>query len=186
EEEENRIAKKKRQDRKRDNDVRMFLMERGLSQWEVRKVLPVMRRDPELVTDIGVLAARMQAIADLLEAAGSWHATAGEPAAAGAAAAETDSLVSSEVTHGGRSPSSSSWPTRATEIRHVGGSSSNSWSSVSSRGDSSQEQQGDDCSRQRVRATSSTAVLPDSGSGGIDDGYYESRGAGGDVQESEP
>lgn len=59
EEEEYRNAKK-RQDRKRDNDVRMFLMERGLSQWEVRKVLPVMRRDPELVTDIGVLAARMQ------------------------------------------------------------------------------------------------------------------------------
>lgn len=42
------------------NNVRMFLMERGLSQWEVRKVLPVMRRDPELVTDIAVLAARMQ------------------------------------------------------------------------------------------------------------------------------
>lgn len=45
---------------KRDNDVRMFLMERGLSQWEVRKVLPVMRRDPELVNDIATLAARMQ------------------------------------------------------------------------------------------------------------------------------
>lgn len=42
------------------NNVRMFLMERGLSQWEVRKMLPIMRRDPELVTDIAVLAARMQ------------------------------------------------------------------------------------------------------------------------------
>ncbi|CAN0106492.1 unnamed protein product, partial [Ectocarpus sp. 12 AP-2014] len=120
-------------------------MERGLSQWEVRKVLPVMRRDPELVTDIGVLAARMQAIADLLEAAGSWHATAGEPAAAAAAAAaETGSLVSSGVTHDGGSPSSLS-PTKATEKRHVGGSCSNcSRSSSSSRGDSSQEQQNDD------------------------------------------
>jgi len=38
----------------------MFLMERGLSHWEVRKVLPVMRRDPELVNDIAILAARMQ------------------------------------------------------------------------------------------------------------------------------
>lgn len=47
---------------KSDNDVRMFLMERGLSQWEVRKVLPVMRRDPELVNDVATLAARMQVI----------------------------------------------------------------------------------------------------------------------------
>ncbi|CAN0137902.1 unnamed protein product, partial [Ectocarpus sp. 4 AP-2014] len=180
EEEENRKAKK-RQDRKRDNDVRMFLMERGLSQWEVRKVLPVMRRDPELVTDIGVLAARMQAIADLLEAAGSWHATAGEPAAA---AAESDSLVSSGVTHGGGSPSSSSPPTKATEMRHVGGRSSSRRSSSSSRGGSSQEQQDDDRSRQGAQAVArATAVLlPDCGSGGF---YYESRGAGVGVQEGD-
>lgn len=48
---------------RRDNDVRMFLMERGLSHWEVRKVLPIMRRDPELVNDIATLAARMQVCA---------------------------------------------------------------------------------------------------------------------------
>lgn len=53
-------AKKKGYRRFRDNDVRMFLLERGLSQWEVRKVLPVIRRDPKLMTDIGVLAAKMQ------------------------------------------------------------------------------------------------------------------------------
>ena len=53
-------ANKKGYRRFRDNDVRMFLLERGLSQWEVRKVLPVIRRDPKLMTDIGVLAAKMQ------------------------------------------------------------------------------------------------------------------------------
>lgn len=53
-------ARKKGYRRFRDNDVRMFLLERGLSQWEVRKVLPVIRRDPKLMTDIGVLAAKMQ------------------------------------------------------------------------------------------------------------------------------
>ena len=52
--------RKKGYRRFRDNDVRMFLLERGLSQWEVRKVLPVIRRDPKLMTDIGVLAAKMQ------------------------------------------------------------------------------------------------------------------------------
>eukprot|EP00752_Nemacystus_decipiens_P014387 g12797.t1 len=66
---------------KSDNDVRMFLMERGLSQWEVRKVLPVMRRDAELVKDVATLAARMQAIADLLEAAVSWYSPEGEAVA---------------------------------------------------------------------------------------------------------
>lgn len=46
--------------RLRDNDARMFLLERGLSQAELRKVLPVVRTDRELMSDVGVLAARMQ------------------------------------------------------------------------------------------------------------------------------
>ena len=46
--------------KRRDNEVRMFLLERGLSQEEVRKILPVTRRDPRLMSDIGVLAAKMQ------------------------------------------------------------------------------------------------------------------------------
>lgn len=50
----------KRYTRLRDNDVRMFLLERGLRQGAVRKVLPVMRKDPSLMSDTGVLAARMQ------------------------------------------------------------------------------------------------------------------------------
>lgn len=53
-------ARKRRYERRRDNDVRMFFRERGLSKWEVRKVLVVVRRDPDLVSDIGALAARMQ------------------------------------------------------------------------------------------------------------------------------
>eukprot|EP00903_Cladosiphon_okamuranus_P014829 g13732.t1 len=65
---------------KSDNDVRLFLMERGLSQREVRKVLPVMRRDPDLVNDVATLAARMQAIADLLDAAVSWYSPEGDAA----------------------------------------------------------------------------------------------------------
>lgn len=50
----------KRYTRLRDNDVRMFLLERGLRQGAVRKVLPVMRKDPSLMSDTGVLAARME------------------------------------------------------------------------------------------------------------------------------
>lgn len=49
-----------RHTRSSDNDVRMFFLERGLSQEDVRKVLPVMRRDPNLMSYIGMLAARMQ------------------------------------------------------------------------------------------------------------------------------
>ncbi|CAM9162240.1 unnamed protein product [Scytosiphon promiscuus] len=69
----------------------MFFRERGLSKWEVRKVLAVVRRDPELVSDIGALAARMQAVADLLEAAGSWYPPA-------------DRLVAEVVSRRGTSP----------------------------------------------------------------------------------
>lgn len=46
--------------RSRDNEIRMFLLERGVSQHEVRKMLPLMRRDPELMSDVGVLAGRIQ------------------------------------------------------------------------------------------------------------------------------
>lgn len=44
----------------RDNDARMFLLERGLSQGELRRVMPVMRRDSRLISDVAVLATRMQ------------------------------------------------------------------------------------------------------------------------------
>lgn len=57
----------------RDNDARMFLMERGLSQWEVRKVLPVLRRDPELVNDVATLAARMQVLTYLCKLRRAWR-----------------------------------------------------------------------------------------------------------------
>lgn len=43
-----------------DNDARMFLLERGLSQSELRRVLSVMRRDPEVISNVDILATRMQ------------------------------------------------------------------------------------------------------------------------------
>ncbi|CAM9735336.1 unnamed protein product, partial [Discosporangium mesarthrocarpum] len=48
-------------------NVRMFLLERGLSQRDLRHVLNVIKSDPKLVSDVEVLAARMQAISGLLE-----------------------------------------------------------------------------------------------------------------------
>lgn len=46
--------------KRRDNQVRMFFLEKGLSPEEVRKVLPVTRRDSRLMSDMGLLAAKMQ------------------------------------------------------------------------------------------------------------------------------
>lgn len=43
-----------------DNDVRMFLLERGLSRSELRRVLSVMRREPEVISNVDILATRMQ------------------------------------------------------------------------------------------------------------------------------
>lgn len=46
--------------KRRDNQVRMFFLEKGMSPEEVCKVLPMIRRDSRLMSDMGFLAAKIQ------------------------------------------------------------------------------------------------------------------------------